>query len=41
MIPDEGTLRRFLKSRVNFFVYGPRATGKTTMIKKAFEETKT
>lgn len=26
---------------MNFFVYGPRATGKTTMIKKAFQDTKT
>jgi len=41
MIPDEIILRRFIKSRVNLFIYGPRATGKTTMIKKAFNDTKT
>lgn len=38
MIPDKGTLIRFLKAKMNFFVYGPRASGKTTLVKNIFEE---
>jgi predicted AAA+ superfamily ATPase len=38
MIPDKNTLTRFLKARMNFFVYGPRASGKTTLLKDVFKE---
>jgi Cdc6-like AAA superfamily ATPase len=41
MIPDENTLRRFLRAKMNFFVYGPRASGKTRLLKKVFEEANT
>ena len=37
MIPDEIVLNKFLQSKINFFVYGPRATGKTTLLKKLFK----
>jgi predicted AAA+ superfamily ATPase len=40
MIPDDSTLKRFLKAKMNFFVYGPRASGKTFLLKKLFEELK-
>ncbi len=38
MIPDKNTLTRFLKARMNFFVYGPRASGKTTLLKEVFND---
>lgn len=38
MIPEKNTLTRFLKARMNFFVYGPRASGKTTLLKEVFKD---
>lgn len=38
MIPDKNTLTRFLKARMNFFVYGPRASGKTILLKEIFHD---
>lgn len=37
MIPNNTTLKRFLKAKMNFFVYGPRASGKTKLLKDLFK----
>jgi AAA+ ATPase superfamily predicted ATPase len=40
MIPCNSTLERFVKSRQNFFLYGPRASGKTSTLKGVFNNAK-
>lgn len=40
MIPDDETMRKIIRFRTNFFLYGPRASGKTTYLKSFLDQLK-